>query len=204
MRRIVNSTYLSLDGDIERADQWSFDYWSEDSEQYAERLSSRADALLMGRETYVAFAAAWSARAGADAFADRMNSIPKYVVSDTLEETGWGDTTVIPRDRAVRELARLKEGTGGDLLQYGFGPVSETLLDHGLLDELHFWVHPVFAGGGTLGSDGFRQRLRHTGTTVTDKGVVVLRYEPAPRVPAGEEEREGPSGGGAVRAADGR
>ncbi|MCB5168303.1 dihydrofolate reductase family protein [Streptomyces bambusae] len=178
MRKIVNSTYISLDGDTERLDQWSFEHWSEDLEQYANRLLSDADALLMGRETYVNFAEAWSKRAGADAFADRMNAIPKYVVSDTLDSGDWGETTVIARDRAAEEIARLKERPGGNVLMYGFGPVAQTLLTHGLLDEVHFWVHPVIAGGGTLAANGFRHRLRHTGTTAMDTGVVVLTYAP--------------------------
>ncbi|MEU8773343.1 dihydrofolate reductase family protein [Streptomyces sp. NPDC048606] len=191
MRKTVNSTYVSLDGDTERIDQWSFEYWSDDLERYAHRLLFAADALLMGRETYVNFAAAWSERAGADAFADRMNEIAKYVVSDTLEGGDWGDTTIIPRDRAAEEIARLKERPGGDILLYGFGPVAENLLTHDLLDEVHFWVHPVIAGtgagggAGTTGAQGSLRRLRHTGTTPMDSGVVVLTYEPAaPTAPA--------------------
>ncbi|MEU0936233.1 MULTISPECIES: dihydrofolate reductase family protein [unclassified Embleya] len=179
MRKIVNSTYISLDGDIEKLDQWSFDYWSDDLERYAHSLLFAADTLLMGRETYANFAPAWSARAGADAFADRMNSIDKYVVSSTLAGGDWGRTTVIPRDKAVAEIAELKAQPGGDILMYGFGPVAKTLLAHGLLDEVHFWVHPVIAGGGTLAADGFRHRLKHTRTEALDTGVMVLVYTPA-------------------------
>lgn len=176
MRKIINSTYVSLDGDIEKLDQWSFDYWSDDLDRYATGLLFGADALLMGRDTYVNFAPAWSGRAGADAFADRMNAIDKYVVSSTLTGGDWGTTTVIPQDKAVEEITALKERPGGDILMYGFGPVAKTLLSHDLLDEIHFWVHPVIAGGGTLAADGFRHRLRHTGTQTLDTGVVVLTY----------------------------
>ncbi|WP_420077940.1 dihydrofolate reductase family protein [Streptomyces sp. JL4002] len=175
MRKIINSTYVSLDGDIEKLDQWSFDYWSDELDRYATKLLGDADALLMGRDTYVNFAAAWSGRAGA--FADRMNAIDKYVVSSTLNGGDWGATTVFPQDKAVEELAALKERAGGDILMYGFGPVAKTMLDHDLLDEIHFWVHPVIAGGGSLAADGFRHRLRHTGTKALDTGVVVLSYE---------------------------
>ncbi|MFI6639099.1 dihydrofolate reductase family protein [Streptomyces sp. NPDC050504] len=180
MRKIVNSTYVSLDGDIEKLDQWSFDYWSDALEQYANKLLFAADALLMGRETYVNFASAWSERAGADAFADRMNSIDKYVVSSSLEGGDWGDTTVIPQEEAVETLTALKERPGGDILMYGFGPVARTLLAHDLLDEVHFWVHPVIAGGGTLATDGLQHRLKHIRTETLDTGVVVLTYAPAP------------------------
>ncbi|MFC7450438.1 dihydrofolate reductase family protein [Rhodococcus daqingensis] len=179
MRKIINSTYISLDGDIEQLDQWSFDYWSDDLERYAHKLLFAADALLMGRETYANFEPAWSERAGTDAFADRMNSIDKYVVSSTLAGGAWGDTTVIPQDKAVAEITELKARPGGDILMYGFGPVAKTLLEHGLLDEVHFWVHPVIAGGGTLAADGFRGRLEHTHTELMDTGVVVLTYAPA-------------------------
>ncbi|MEU6987110.1 dihydrofolate reductase family protein [Streptomyces sp. NPDC046324] len=179
MRKIVNSTYLSLDGDIEKLDEWSFDHWSDDLERYAHKLLFSADALLMGRETYVNFEAAWSERAGADAFADRMNGIDKYVVSSTLGGGEWGATTVVPRDGAVEAIAELKARPGGDILMYGFGPVAKTLLTHGLLDEIHFWLHPVIAGGGSLAADGFRGRLRHLRTEVLDTGVVVLVYAPA-------------------------
>ncbi|MER6675052.1 dihydrofolate reductase family protein [Streptomyces sp. NPDC000983] len=179
MRRIINSTYLSLDGDIEKLDRWSFDYWSDDLERYAHKLLFAADALLMGRETYVNFESAWSRRAGADAFSDRMNDIDKYVVSSTLNGGAWGTTTVLPRDTAVQAIAALKDGPGGDILMYGFGPVAKSLLSHGLLDEIHFWVHPVIAGGGTLAADGFQDRLEHVRTEVLDTGVVVLVYSPA-------------------------
>ncbi|WP_405661110.1 dihydrofolate reductase family protein [Streptomyces sp. RK9] len=179
MRKIVNSTYVSLDGDIEKLDQWSFDYWSDDLERYANKLLFAADALLMGRETYVNFEPAWSKRAGADAFTDRMNSIDKYVVSSTLTGGDWGPTTVIPQDGAVEAIAALKEQPGADILMYGFGPVAKTLLTHGLLDEVHFWVHPVIAGGGTLASDSFQHRLKHLRTETLDTGVVVLTYAPA-------------------------
>ncbi|MFE7546427.1 dihydrofolate reductase family protein [Streptomyces gardneri] len=180
MRKIINSTYISLDGDTEKLDQWSFDYWSDELERYAHKLLFSADALLMGRETYVNFQPAWSQRAGADAFADRMNSIDKYVVSSTLDGGDWGRTTVIPQDGAVEAIAALKEQPGGDILMYGFGPVAKTLLSHALLDEVRFWVHPVIAGGGTLAADGFRHRLTHTRTEVLDTGVVVLSYAPVP------------------------
>ncbi|MFE0674647.1 dihydrofolate reductase family protein [Streptomyces sp. NPDC058867] len=179
MRKIINSTYLSLDGDIEKLDQWSFDYWSDDLERYAHKLLFAADALLMGRETYVNFESAWSRRAGADAFSDRMNGIDKYVVSSTLTGGGWGATTVFPQDRAVEAVAGLKEQPGGDILMYGFGPVAKSLLAHGLLDEIHFWLHPVIAGGGSLAADGFQDRLKHVRTEVLDTGVVVLVYTPA-------------------------
>jgi dihydrofolate reductase len=107
-----------------------------------------------------------------------MNAIDKYVVSSTLSGGDWGPTTVVPRDEAVEAIAELKGRPGGDILMYGFGPVAKTLLAHGLIDEIHFWVHPVIAGGGSLAADGFRDRLKLLGTEVLDTGVVVLVYAP--------------------------
>ena len=155
MRKIVNSTYLSLDGDQENLDQWHFDYWSDDLAAYAHDLLFSSDALLMGRLTYEGFAPAWTSRAGQDDFADRMNDIKKYVVSSTLDQADWNNTTVIHPKNAVDEISRLKQQPGMDILMYGFGPVATTLVQHGLLDQVRFWVHPVLAGGGTLVTDGF-------------------------------------------------
>ncbi|MCF2530331.1 dihydrofolate reductase family protein [Yinghuangia soli] len=179
MRKIVNSTYISLDGDIEKLDQWSFDYWSDDLERFATKQLFAADTLLMGRETYENFASAWSGRAGADEFADRMNAIDKVVISDTLTGGDWGPTTVVSRAGVAAAITALKGQPGGDILMYGFGPVAKTLLAHDLLDEVRFWVHPVIAGSSSsLAADGFMHRLKLVRTDAMDTGVVVLSYTP--------------------------
>ena len=99
----------------------------------------------MGRRTYEGFAPVWQTRSG-DPFSDRINSMAKYVVSSTLTEPEWHNTTVIGYD-AVAAIERLKRAPGMDIVQYGFGRLSSTLMQHGLLDELRLWVHPLFVGG---------------------------------------------------------
>ncbi len=105
------------------------------------------DAVLRGGRTYPVFAAAWIARSG-DPYSDRINSMTKYVVSSTLRDPEWNNTTVISGD-PVAAIRRLKEQPGQDIVQYGFGQLSYALLEHGLLDELRLWVHPLFVSQAT-------------------------------------------------------
>jgi dihydrofolate reductase len=176
MRRIVNSTYTTLDGVVQDPQTWpSLGGFTDDGGRLQSALLERCDAVLMGRRTYDGFAPVWSARSG-DAFGDRMNALPKYVVSTTLTDPAWNNTTVIPGDPvgAVREL---KEQPGGDIVQYGFGPVSHALLGAGLIDELRLWVHPFLTGtAGLLHHPGSSGRFELVGATTLDAGIVVLDY----------------------------
>lgn len=184
MRKIVNSTYVTLDGDMTNMENWHFDFFTESEEcaTTARALMFGSDALIMGRETYDGFSVAWTERAGADEFADRMNSIKKYVVSNTLTDPTWPNTEVIGGDDVVGQLRRLKDSEGGQILQYGFGPVSRLLLDNGMLDELVIWLHPVFSGRATseqlLYRDGVQTRFDLVGTEVQTTGMVLLTYRP--------------------------
>jgi len=184
MRKIVNSTYTTLDGDITNMQRWHFDFFTESDESgaAAHDLMFGSDALIMGRQTYEGFAPAWSERAGTDEAADRMNVIKKYVVSNTLTDPSWTNTEVISGDDVVEQLRRLKESEGGQILQYGFGPVSRLLLDNGLLDELVIWLHPVLSGRATseelLYRDGVQTRFDLVGTDVHSTGIILLTYRP--------------------------
>ncbi|GAA3372412.1 dihydrofolate reductase family protein [Streptomyces sannanensis] len=181
MRKIVNATYMTLDGDIANMQDWHFDYFGEEAAKAAGAQLFGSDALIMGRRTYDGFSEAWSARAGADAFADRMNGIEKYVVSSTLQHPTWTNTSVISGD-VVAQVRKLKEQPGGDILQYGFGPVTRLLLDNGLLDELRIWLHPVLSGKAEpselLYRDGIRTGFTLTGTEVHSTGLIILSYAP--------------------------
>jgi dihydrofolate reductase len=179
MRRIINSTYVTLDGLTEHLERWHFDYIDDDATAFTSELLSKSDALLMGRRTYESFAEAWPPRSGE--LADKINAMTKYVASSTLEKADWRNSTILDGDLA-EAVAKLKQEPGQDILMYGFGPVAETLLKHNLLDELHVWVHPVFAGVGTTGDtllrDGNSARFELAGTRAFGSGVVVLTYRP--------------------------
>jgi len=184
MRKIINSTYVSLDGVIEKPQNWTSDYFQDEAAAYARELLFSCGALLMGRRTFDGFSQAWPAMEEATGdFGVRMNTLPHYVVSDSLKKPGWGDTTAIPRAEAVAEITRLKEQDGQDILQYGFGPVSRTLVRHGLLDELRLWIHPVFVGPADpedlITREGFAASFELAGTRAFETGVIIATYFPA-------------------------
>ncbi|MGW0840561.1 dihydrofolate reductase family protein [Streptomyces sp. NPDC002787] len=142
----------------------------------------KADALLYGRRTWKVMAGAWPDRAG-DPFADRMNSIRKYVVSATLtdSELTWNNTTRIPGGEAVAEIRRLRETPGGDLLVMGSPTLARTLLHEGLADELVLIVMPVLLGGGKtiFPGDGAKHTLELVSTATSGTGVNVCTYRVA-------------------------
>jgi dihydrofolate reductase len=180
MGRIVNSTFVSLDGVINHLEVWHFAYVDEESQQIALEQLQASEAMLMGRHTYDVYASSWPDRDGV--FAEKINRMPEYVASTTLEKADWNNTTVIKGD-LVAEVAKLKQ-QGDDILMHGFGPVAHTLMTNGLLDVLHLWVHPHFAGvggpGDVLLSPGNDTRLELLGTRTRKSGVVVLSYSAAP------------------------
>jgi dihydrofolate reductase len=179
MRRIINSTYISLDGVIADPQDWPSNGFDEASTSIQTDLLFSCDAVLMGRHTYDGFAPAWSSRSG-DPYSDRMNSMTKYAVSSTLVDPEWNNTTVIKGD-LVSEITKLKNQPGQDIVQYGFGEVSHVLRAHGLLDELRLWVHPLFVGGASASDLLFRSggttMLTLTNTRTLTNGIVILSYE---------------------------
>ncbi len=130
----------------------------------------------MGRRTYEGFAPAWMSRSG-DAYSDRINTMPKYVVSSTLTDPEWPNTTVIGPADPVAEIARLD----GSLVQYGFGRLTFALMEAGLLDELRLWFHPFIVGRGgpddLLYRDTALQRFTLTDTTTLENGIVILTLQ---------------------------
>jgi dihydrofolate reductase len=180
MRKIVNSTFVSLDGVINHMERWHFDFIDDELEAIALDQMRASDALLLGRHTYDVYAGAWPGRDGE--LADRINAIAKYVASTTLPTAEWTNTTVI-RDDLLGAVTRLKEEDGKHILMHGYGPVAKTLMRHGLLDELCLWVHPVLAGVGTLDdmiwSDDVYARLALEDVTALGSGIVLLTYRTA-------------------------
>ena len=189
MRRIVNSTYISLDGVIQDPQDWPGNGIEPDGTglKVQTDLLFACDAVLMGGRTYPNFAPAWMARSG-DPYSDRINSMTKYVVSSTLRDPEWNNTKVISGD-AIAEIRRLKEQPGLDIVQYGFGQLSYALLEHGLLNELRLWVHPLFVGRATVADLLFRPsaatQMELISTLALNTGTVILTY----RVPTSRLRR---------------
>ncbi|MER6945264.1 dihydrofolate reductase family protein [Nonomuraea sp. NPDC000554] len=175
MRRVIATVYTTLDGYIDNPQEWSLSHATEDSGAFGFDLLRGSDALLMGRVTYEGFSQAWPSVPGE--FADRINGMPKYVVSSTLGEVGWNATVL--KGEVADEVAALKRQPGGDILMYGTGRLTDTLMEHGLLDEYHIWVYPVIKGkGDPLFRPGTRATLTPSGTRTFSSGVVVLSYRP--------------------------
>ncbi|PBC66096.1 dihydrofolate reductase [Streptomyces sp. TLI_235] len=193
--RIVVSEFMSLDGVVQAPGGpqedtdggfahggWSHPFFDPEVVGGAfDGALGAADALLFGRRTWQTMAAAWPDRAG-DPFADRMNSIPKYVVSGTLGDSDltWANTTRIPSDEAVARIAELHKAEGGDLLIMGSPTLARTLLSEGLVDELKLVVMPVLLGGGKsiFPADGGKRTLELVSTVTSGTGVNVCTYRP--------------------------
>jgi dihydrofolate reductase len=177
--RIINSTYVSLDGVVENPHLWpALDGPGEDAGPVRTDLLLSCDAVLMGRRTYEGFASVWPTRSG-DPFSDRINSMRKYVVSSTLRAPAWNNTAVLSGDVAGAVRA-LKQEPGQDIVQYGIGPVTRLLLEHGLLDEMRLWLHPLFVGSGGMADLLFPNSVPATLELVDNhqlkNGTVILSY----------------------------
>jgi dihydrofolate reductase len=185
VRNLVEVTFMSLNGvmDAPKLVQEAVPYFQNDQEhsRLAEKLLFAADALLLGRKTYDVFAEAYpsmahSAPSGISAFVDRMNSIPKYVASRTLNETKW-NASIIKGDVAD-EVLRLKQQPGKDILKYGTGSLDQVLFGHNLIDILHVYVYPFLFGQGKRFLEDYQtvKHLKLRETTTFANGTVILTY----------------------------
>jgi dihydrofolate reductase len=184
MRKLIESTFVTLGGDIGAPQDWGPPYlFGPEPGEYSRELLFGADALLLGRKTYQGLSAAYIAMAEGepgppDEFVARMNAIPKYVASTTLTELSW-NATLLSGDVA-RQVAELKRQPGNYLLKYGTGPLDRTLVSEGLVDEFRIWIVPVTQGPGQpLFSDVPETSLELAGTQSFSSGVVLLTYVPA-------------------------
>jgi dihydrofolate reductase len=182
--RIVVTEFVALDGVMEdpggsentRHGGWSFEISrGDEGDQFKLDETMSSEALLLGRVTYEGFAAAWPPREGE--FADKFNTMPKYVISSTLEEPEWTNTTVLKGDVA-EEVERLRENVNGDIVVHGSARLVQALLDHDLVDELRLMVFPVVLGGGKrlFGETSDKKPLRLVDSKVVGDGVVILVY----------------------------
>ena len=178
MRNIIENTLVSLDGVYAGAAIPRFSEYRDDEAYMRDGLDQAlsCDALLMGRTTYEAFVKKWPGRT--DPWADRINAMPKYVFSSTLEEADWNNATIVRGD-VVTEVTKLKQQEGRDLLIYGPGLLAETLLKHHLLDALDLLIFPFVLGQGKqLFRQGDPPALKLVATKSFSRGIVKLAYEP--------------------------
>ncbi len=162
---------------------WSVPFGDEDFGQYMNEVFTRPTAFLLGRRTYEIFASYWPQHDDpADPIASKLNALPKYVATTTLDSADWTGTTLLRGD-VVKEVADLKESLDGEIQMHGSGGLARTLLDHDLIDALHLLVFPVILGTGRrLFSDGVRPTaFRNTASRTTGSGVALLTYERAGR-----------------------
>lgn len=176
MMKLVESTYLSVDGMLSGENFWAAQMQFRDDKHvaYNERLLDAAEALVLGRQTYEVFAASWPGQTGP--LATAINSLPKHVATRTLTDLSW-NAKPLPGD-AVEAIAELKKTGTGTLLKYGTGTFSQALLDGGQLDELHLWVFPFVAGSGESLLPGATRNLDLAEVTEIGNGAVVLTYTP--------------------------
>ena len=186
MRKLVVSEFLTLDGVMEAPGGepthphagWVGDFMSDEQMTYKLDEVLEAESLLIGRVTYESFAGAWPEREGE--FADKMNTMPKHVVSTTLQNPAWANSEVI-RDDVAGAVRRLKAGDGGPILVAGSQTLVASLMEHDLVDEYRLMVFPVVVGGGKrLFPENFAKTvLQLADTQAFGSGVIVLTYQPA-------------------------
>ena len=184
--RIVVTEFVSLDGVMQapggeefKYPGWSFEFdRGEDGDQFKLDETRASEALLLGRVTYEGFAGAWPSRDGE--FADKFNSMPKYVVSSTLESPAWNNTTVLNGD-VVEEVTKLKQDVDGDIVVHGSAQLVHALVDNDLVDELRLMVFPVVLGTGkrVFGETSDKKTMRLVDSKTVGEGVPVLIFEPA-------------------------
>lgn len=178
MREIVSSTYISLDGVIENPQTWpDLGGFTEEGNRIQNELVLGCSAVLMGRRTYESFAGVWPNLTGE--LAEKINTMPKHVATSTPDALTWTNSHAIKGD-VVEAVKTLKQQPGGDIVQFGFGRLTRTLLEAGLLDRVRLWLHPVVLGRGGP------EDLLYRDTTLTSfdlvqavpltSGIVILDY----------------------------
>lgn len=184
MARIMVTEFISLDGVMEdpggaegfKYGGWSFEFdRGEAGDRFKLDETMETDALLLGRVTYEGFAEAWPSRDGE--FADRFNSMPKYVVSSTLQRPEWTNSTVLEGD-VIEAVSKLKKEKDGTIAVHGSRQLAQTLFEHDLVDELHLMVFPVVLGSGKrlFGETTDRKRLQLVDSSTVGDGVAILVY----------------------------
>jgi dihydrofolate reductase len=188
MGRIIVTEFISLDGVMEapgpdgsgyKYEGWTFKYkGGDEGDRFKLDETRESEALLLGRVTYQGFAAAWPQVPGE--FGDLFNNMPKYVVSSTLKEADWKNSTILKGD-VVDEVSALKQRLKGNIVVHGSARLVQTLLEHDLVDELRLMVYPVILGSGKrlFGDTTDKRTLELAESKAVGDGVVILRFERA-------------------------
>jgi dihydrofolate reductase len=187
MGRIVVTEFVSLDGVMEDpggSENFAQGGWSfkisrgDEGDKFKLDETFASEALLLGRVTYEGFAEAWPSREGE--FADKFNNMPKYVVSSTMGDPEWNNSTVLKGD-LVEQVRKLKQDQDGDIVVHGSARLVQTLVEHDLVDELRLMVYPVVLGSGKrlFGETSDKKPLRLVESKVVGDGVSILIYRPA-------------------------
>jgi dihydrofolate reductase len=178
--RLVATEYLSLDGVFEEPGQWSGPFFNAEAGRFKWDELQASDALLLGRRTYQGFAAAWPTMPNTGEFGVKMNSMPKYVISSSLDTVEWTGSTLV-KGNVLDEVRTLKRAPGRDLLLSGSAQVFNALMNENLIDLYRFMVHPIVLGKGVrLFTEASRKRvLDLTKTTKFASGIIVLEFVPA-------------------------
>jgi dihydrofolate reductase len=193
MRTLIVGTFLTLDGVMQAPGDpqedteggfthggWQMPYFDEDAGKFMDQQMAATDALLLGRKTYQIFAAYWPNAPAEDPFAKKLNSIPKYVVSTTLDKVEWNNSTLI-KSNVAEEVAKLKKQPGsGTISVTGSGKLAQTLMRQDLVDEYDLWIHPLVLGSGKRLFEGeiLPSGLKLIDTKRTGSGIVILTYQP--------------------------
>ncbi len=181
MRKIKSNFFISLDGVVESPDQWHFPYFDDEMGAAVGAGLATADAMLMGRVLYDEWAAYWPEKAD-EPFGDVMNSMKKYVVSNSLQSAEWENSEIVGGDVAAGKLSELKAQDGGDIAMSGSATTVRWLLREGLLDELNLLVHPIVIGEGLarlFPPDEPKVALELLSAETFETGVLNLSYGPA-------------------------
>jgi dihydrofolate reductase len=177
MRKVIVTQFVSLDGVLEAPEKWSFPFWNDAISEFKHKELFNVDALLLGRVTYEGFAVAWPGRTDETGYADRINSLPKYVVSTTLTKAEWKNSKIIKANIA-QEISELKKQEGKDILIFGSPKLVQSLIQHNLVDEYQLLVYPLVLGSGKrLFGEINNTKLKLVGTKTYDSGVVLLIYQ---------------------------
>jgi dihydrofolate reductase len=176
MRKVIQSTLISLDGVVDDVSSWGQKYFDPAWWKSVTQALEACDALLMGRRTYEMLAE--RSHAIDNAYTRQIHGMRKYVFSSTLQKADWKNSVLVRGDVAA-EVAKLKREDGKDIMSYGHGPLGQALLEHNLLDEIQFAIHPVLVGRGQVAlRDNLRAELKLIESRTLANGVVVVSYEP--------------------------